>query len=300
MEYRVDVLESVPQAVLRLWWEMRPDRAGADIAAGMRELSAVTRRAGLTACGAVTITYPGESVPDGATRVDLGVPVDLGTALGPRSGAEVLVQPGGLVARTCHRGGYDGLGAAYRALRESLRESGYRPNGPPTEAYLVGPDEVGDPALLVTEIRIPVVPAPALTAYVHTPFAETVPLVERALERHGFEPVAAVDMRSLLDAGAGLPIDERVVLVVCHPGLAGQMIAADPGSGWMSSHIVTVRDTGAGIAIEVADPAVLAEPSDPILREMAGQLRKLLSGALDMLREEGRDRAAGRGAGIRH
>ncbi|WP_067674987.1 GyrI-like domain-containing protein [Nocardia miyunensis] len=284
MEYRVDVYETVPQTMLRLPWQLRPDRLGTDVDAGMRELTTATERAGLIACGAPTITYREDAEPDGNIRIDFAVPVDLGTKLGIRSGAEVIAQPGSLVARTCHRGGYDSLDTAYRALHEWIRESGYRSAGPPTEVYLIAPDEMSDPRRLFTEIRIPVTPVPVLTAHVDRPFDETAEYIRKALERHGFEIVGETDLQALVRNRLGAHIDDYLVFSACHPLLMARAIAADPQAAWLSSAFVVVRADSTGTLVEAGDPTALPQILDgTALSEIARELRHLLVDALDVL-----------------
>jgi effector-binding domain-containing protein len=67
-----------------------------------------------------------------------------------------ITVPGGLVAATVHRGRYEDIGPAYRALAEWIADHGHETAGPPREMYLVGPDQVQDPGALRTEIAWPV------------------------------------------------------------------------------------------------------------------------------------------------
>ncbi|MCX4092447.1 DUF302 domain-containing protein [Nocardia sp. alder85J] len=282
MEYRVAVCEAVPQAVLRVPREVRQDRLGADLAAGMRELVTVAGRTGLVACGSPTITYR-QSVPDGETvEVDFAVPVEPGAALGPRSGAEVIVTPGTLVARTCHRGGYDGLGGAYTALREWLRISGHRPIGPPTEVYLVGPDEVADPKRLLTEIRVPVAPPTAVTVDLDIVFDRAVTLVREALRAAGFEILGEMDLQATMRDELGAPGDRHLVLDACHPRLTASAVAVDPQAGLLLPRAVAIREQDGRVRVEAADPAVLVRATrHDDLQEVADEMRHLLAAALD-------------------
>ncbi|WP_084526490.1 GyrI-like domain-containing protein [Nocardia vaccinii] len=288
MEYRVNVCESTPQTMLRLSWELHRDQIGADIAAGMRELTATTDRVGLTACGAPTITYRKDTEPDGNIEVDFGVPVDLGTTLGPWSGAEVVAEPGSLVARTCHRGGYDHLDTAYRALDEWIRECGYRPAGPPTEVYLVGPEETSDPRRLITEIRIPVVRPAVIGVHVDRSFEETVGLTRQALTGLGFEIVSETDLRALLRDRVGTHIADHLALHAYHPPLTARALAADPQAAWLSSTLVIVRADDVGTLVEAGDPTALPSAFRGIaLSEIADELHRLLTEALGMVHMPG-------------
>jgi len=57
--------------------------------------------------------------------------------------------PAGTVARTVHRGGYDGLGSAHHAVTRWCAEQGLRPAGPRWEVY--GPHR-DDPAEIEIEV----------------------------------------------------------------------------------------------------------------------------------------------------
>ncbi|WP_187683206.1 DUF302 domain-containing protein [Nocardia wallacei] len=285
MEYRIDACETVPQAVLRMPREVRPDRLGEDIAAGMRELTATVRRAGLTACGAPTLTFRDETAPDETAIVDFGVPVEPAPTLGPRSGAEVLVSPGATVARTCHRGGYGSLADAYRALQEWMDAAGYHPVGPATEVYLVGPDEVSDPRRLITEIRIPIAPSPVIAVRVDAPFPDVLERTRKSLRQQGFRILTETDVQGVLRDELSESIEEYRVLVVCSPSLTRRAVRAGSRAGLLLSCSVVVRAVDGAALVEATDPAVLTRAADRgDLRPLADDTRRLLATALDALR----------------
>ncbi|MBF6469725.1 DUF302 domain-containing protein [Nocardia beijingensis] len=288
MEYQVALVESAPETVLRMPRELRPDPSllGEDIAEGMREVSRMVRYAGLTASGAPTITFR-HDVPEGeSVAVEFGVPVEPAPNLGPGSGAQVVVLPGALVARTCHRGSYRDLGAAYQALREWMRDGGYRPIGPPTEAYLIGPDEVTDPRLLLTEIRLPVAPAATVAIHLDAPFEDAVHRTREALRCAGLTVIAEVDLQSTLRERIGEQIEDYSMLVVCDPELTYRALLTDRHAGATFSCGVVVRSAGAGTLVEAADPELLVcVTAQPGLRSLAGDMRRRLAAALGGLRD---------------
>lgn len=287
MQYQVTLVESVPETVLQVPWEIRPSPGllGEDIADGMRELAQITQRAGLTASGVPTITFHQSLPTEEAIVVDFGVPVEPAPHLGPSYGARVVVIPTTLVARTCHRGSYRDLGAAYQALREWMRASGYRPTGPPTEAYLIGPDEVSDPRQLITEVRFPVAPIPAVAVRVDGPFEETMEHTREALRGHGFDVLTEIDVQATLREKLDEHIANYRILAACHPILASRALAADPQAGLLLAMHVVVRSTGTGTLVEAADPALLVLPTaQPALRSVADDTRRLLATVLDTLR----------------
>ncbi|WP_338087599.1 DUF302 domain-containing protein [Nocardia huaxiensis] len=285
MDYRVSSCETAPQTVLRIPLEIRPDLLSEGIVAGMARLSEAAEYAGLTANGAPTITFHRELPSEEAIVVDFGLPVEPAPNLGPRSGAELVIQPPRLVARTCHRGSYRRLDAAYRALREWVHDTGCRPIGPPTEAYLIGPDEVSDPRQLITEIRIPIAPAPAVSAHLDTTFAEAVTRTVEALRQQGFGVLTEVDMQATLREKAGEHIEDYLILGVCHPALAARALAADRQAGLLLPCHVAIRADDTGVLVEAADPEVLAHALyQPDLDPVAAETHRLLVAALTVLR----------------
>ncbi|WP_454197356.1 DUF302 domain-containing protein [Nocardia sp. Marseille-Q1738] len=288
MEYRVALVESAPETVLRVPREIRPNPnlLGEDIVDGMRELTEIAQRAGLTASGAPTITFHQELPATEAIAVDFGVPVEPAPKLGPSSGAEVIVVPGTLVARTCHRGSYRDLGAAYTALREWLHNSGYRTTGPPTEAYLIGPDEVTDPRMLLTEIRLPVAPAPAIAIHLDAPFDVAVRRTRDALRHHGLSVIADVDVQATLREQIGEQIENYLLLGVCDPRLTYRALTADRQAALLLSCTVVVRSVDTGTLVEATDPDLLVRvTTQPALRPVAVDARRLLTATLESLRD---------------
>ncbi|WP_245663291.1 DUF302 domain-containing protein [Nocardia inohanensis] len=285
MEYQVSVCETVPHNVLTVPLEVRPDLLSEGIIGGMRHLSEVAARAGLTANGALSITFHHELPAGDMIVVDFGLPVEPAPKLGPSSGARIVVDTATLVARTCHRGPYQELDGAYRALREWMQANGYRPVGPPTESYLIGPDEVSDPRRLITEIRVPVAPAPAITVHLDAAFPEAVEMTRTALQEHGFGIVTELDMQRTVREKLGEHIEEYVVLGVCNPRLAYRALEVDRQAGLLLPCNVVVRTDETGTLVEAADPEILiAATAMRELRPVGQEARRLLATALDGLR----------------
>jgi len=92
---------------------------------------------------------------DDVPHVEVGVELTQPCPLTGRVVASSL--PGGTVAMTVHRGGYDGLGAAHGAVRTWCRERGRQRAGPWWEVY--GPHR-DDPAEVWTEVYYLLTPAP--------------------------------------------------------------------------------------------------------------------------------------------
>ncbi|WP_280263145.1 DUF302 domain-containing protein [Nocardia abscessus] len=288
MQYQVALVESAPEVVLRVPREIRPNSnlLGEDIAEGMREVTRIVQSAGLTASGAPTITFRQDLPIDEAIVVEFGVPVEPAPNLGPSSGAQVVLMPGTLVARTSHRGSYRDLGAAYQVLRQWLRDAGYQPIGPPTEAYLIGPDEVSDARRLLTEIRLPVAPAPTIEANLDAPFDVAVERTREALRHHGLIVTAEVDMRATLRETIGEYIENYLVVDACDPRLTFRALTSDRQAALVTSCRVVVRSVDDGTVVEAIDPEVPAHvTAGSELPPLAGDVRRRLLAALDSLRD---------------
>lgn len=87
---------------------------------------------------------------------DAGIPV----APGASGDAEKNITAGELcagdVARTIHKGPYDGLREAYAALEKWIAAEGLEMAGAPWEVYLTDPGELPNPEEWLTEILWPV------------------------------------------------------------------------------------------------------------------------------------------------
>jgi uncharacterized protein (DUF302 family) len=201
-------------------------------------------------------------------------------------GARIAGRHARPVARTVHQGDYASLGEAYRALDEWVERHGYRPAGPPTETYLVGPADVADPAGYRTEICLPVIPSIGLTVHLDEDVTTAAQRAREALSEHGFSILWEMDLRSMLRERTGADIEEYLVLGVCAPDLALRTLDADRQAGLLLPCTVAVRDVGDGTAVDVLDPAVLVYAVGlPELDSVASDLRKRLDAVLGTLRQ---------------
>jgi effector-binding domain-containing protein len=169
--YQVLVKELEPTTVVRKRIVTSLARIADEIQSAVRELTDTASASHLEPAGAAEVTYLGDYQPwldtespvraeievcipvagaieRGADRLPIGIP----TGLPDR----VVARPGQLVAHTFHHGPYDHIARAYRALFSWIDSAGYRVAGPPTERYLVGPDQTPKPANYLTEVVIPV------------------------------------------------------------------------------------------------------------------------------------------------
>lgn len=93
---------------------------------------------------------------DSSADVDFEVAVPVGSDFVDMERIKMHRLPGfDKAACVIHRGGYEGVGSAYKAVVTWIETNGYRVAGPPCEIYLHGGPDV-DPSTYVTEIRFPV------------------------------------------------------------------------------------------------------------------------------------------------
>ncbi|MFQ6328663.1 DUF302 domain-containing protein [Nocardia sp. CWNU-33] len=287
MAYRVDVVESTPQTVLELRRTVRADHAGDDIGAGMRALYDVADRIGLVPEGPPSTTYRGNFVPDCATQVDFGLPVAAGPLDGTAEHVTVRRTEPALFARITHQGDYHRIRAAYQALDDGILALNLRPVGPPTEVYLIAPDDAINPRDLLTEIRIPVIAAEQLAIRVQTMFADTVSELRNALADQGFGIITEIDLRAVLQTKLGVRMDNYLILGACNPVLAQRALAADPRVGLLLPCNIVVRTDGAATVVEAVDPNmllngdILHDTDRPQLRAVAREARAALAAALE-------------------
>jgi effector-binding domain-containing protein len=96
----------------------------------------------------VEIGFPVASAPSGLPSLAACGPGEVG----------VSELPGGVAARTVHRGSYDGLPGAYDALHAWIHEQpGYDDGAGPWESYVDDPGSVEDASQIRTEIVWPLV-----------------------------------------------------------------------------------------------------------------------------------------------
>lgn len=154
MPYDITVKEVPAQhaAMVRLRTTTRP--ISQDVGQGYATVGAALDRAGVAIAGPAYLVVTELADDETPGEIELGFPV---TTPFPGDGDVVGAElPGGLVAATVHRGPYDEVGPAYRAVEEWVQEHGHVHTGPPREVYLTTPDQVSDPAQNLTEIQFPI------------------------------------------------------------------------------------------------------------------------------------------------
>ncbi|MFI1460517.1 GyrI-like domain-containing protein [Nocardia carnea] len=279
MRYRVSLGESGPHTVLAVLRTVRTDRAGDDIGNGMAELHELARELRLTPVGPPRTTYHGDFRPGSTTEVEFEVPV---TGPAGDTGTDFTLHHADRqsYAHTYHRGNYAGVGAAYRAIDDWIRDSGRHAVGPPTEIYHVAPDETVAPAELLTEIQVPVTSV-VLAVRVRGFFDTIVGTTHEVLRDQGFEIAGEWDVRKTLTGPSDTRSDGYLIIDAYHPGLAHSMMAAAGRLAPLLPCSVTLRGDRAHTVIETIDPDLLWKQGglaelEPLVPEIRERLELLL------------------------
>lgn len=154
MTYDVRTKEVVPQQVIAIRMHTRLPDLGNEAARAFGELFAHLGRAGAAPVGPPFALYHGAPSEDEQVEVEFCVPVSRPmSGAGRISGRDLA---GGPSAYTLHCGRYDSVGPVHAALQRWIQEHGHECADAPREIYLVGPQQVTDPAELRTEIQWPI------------------------------------------------------------------------------------------------------------------------------------------------
>ncbi len=154
MTYDVRTKEVAPQQIVAIRLRTRLADIGDETGRALGELFAHLGRAGAAPDGPPFALYHGAPGEDEQVDMELCVPVSRPmSGAGRISGREL---GGGPAAYTLHCGSYDAVGPVHAALQGWIQAHGHECAGPPREIYLVGPQQVTDPAQLRTEIQWPI------------------------------------------------------------------------------------------------------------------------------------------------
>jgi uncharacterized protein (DUF302 family) len=108
-----------------------------------------------------------------------------------------------------------------------------------------------------------------------------------ALKAEGFGVITEIDMRATFRDKLGVEFRRYTILGACNPAFAIRALSADPESGLFLPCNVIVYETadGSGSLVSLVDPvAMLGDVSDPLLHEVAGEVRGRLSLVAEALR----------------
>ncbi|WP_405182778.1 DUF302 domain-containing protein [Nocardia sp. NBC_01377] len=289
MSHRITVAQSAPHTRLELRHAVRAEQAGDDIGAGMRQLYELAGRIGLVPTGPPSTTYHGEFGPGHTTEADFGLPVTAGPVDGTTEQITVRRTEPMRFAYVTHHGGYEHIGTAYRDLYDWIGASNLYACGPPTEVYLVAPDEAVHPNDLVTEIRLPVVTRPDLAIRLPATLPKAVTLVRNTLTDKGFTVLTEVDARATFQAGPGTAMQDCRILGAYNAELAHRALELDPRAGLLLSFNIVLRADGETTIIEAVDPLRLVDTEDQAaLAAIARDARSRLVSVIEAVAEYSR------------
>jgi effector-binding domain-containing protein len=155
--YRIEVRDVPEQIVGCIRGRVRTDELDRWIAAAIQELFTRLADQGVRPAGTPFAMMPAPAPNDETLEVAVALPATRRVA--ERGRVEGTVMPACRALVTLHRGPYDELAGAYRALAVMMYEQGIEPIGEPREVYLTNPEEAS-PDDYETEVLWPVdVPA---------------------------------------------------------------------------------------------------------------------------------------------
>lgn len=154
--YEVTVKEVPAQHLAVLRRRVTAHGVGPAVAEGFAVVAGAIGRSGAGFAGPPSLVMTEVVDPDGGGEgeVELAFPTATPFAgLGEVRGEE---RPAHLVATTLHRGPYEEVGPAYRAVEQWVSEHGHAATGAPRELYLNGPQDAPTPADYLTEVQVPI------------------------------------------------------------------------------------------------------------------------------------------------
>jgi len=154
MAYEVHLRETTPQPTAAIRGRAAWSELGPFVGAALMEVARTAGDQGVRFAGPAYAIY--HSAGSTEAKVDLEVGMPVAEPIDPVGRVALSTIPGGVVATTVHRGRYEDVGSAYRALGEWIQKHGHETVGPPREIYLVGPEQVQDPGAFRTEITWPI------------------------------------------------------------------------------------------------------------------------------------------------
>lgn len=152
MAYEVEVREAPPRRVLRRQAHLDASEVGPFLQRTFQELYGLVQRQGLTPAGPPMVVF--EQRMDRAKEANIAVWVPVAPDGEVPGDADVSEVPAATVAVTTHRGPYEGMVDAYRAVDEWIAANGREAVGPIRECYLNGPPEA-KPSEYLTEVEVP-------------------------------------------------------------------------------------------------------------------------------------------------
>ncbi|MCP4964460.1 MAG: MerR family transcriptional regulator [bacterium] len=155
MSYQVEVIEEPSLQVAATRVTTSKSRIANDIGTGFGAIMKAMGRSGVSAAGSPLIVY--HDVIDDEADGDIEICVPIGSKITADASVSARELEGGSMAATVHRGPYDQMPLAYRALTGWIAEHGHEIAGPPREVYLNDPRTVA-PDQLLTRVVFPICP----------------------------------------------------------------------------------------------------------------------------------------------
>ena len=142
MEYPVQVKVAPARLVLARRVTVDAKDLGPTIGQTLGEAYGHLGQAGIAPAGPPVVVFHDRLVDGERWDIEICAPASrVGT---PPSGFEFRELPGGHVVTTIHRGPYEAMEPAYRAMTEWMGEHDYEPAGAPREIYLTDPNTAPD------------------------------------------------------------------------------------------------------------------------------------------------------------
>jgi effector-binding domain-containing protein len=154
MEREVTVKEVAEQAVLSVRFKTTLADIGDSVGQAYGAIFSLMGTTGTRPAGPPFMLYHDEELKEEDMDLEACVPVE-GNAVGGE-GVVARMLSGGRFASTMHTGPYNEIGEAYQALVLWIRENDLESAGPFRDIYLVGPQQVADPADYRTEVVCPI------------------------------------------------------------------------------------------------------------------------------------------------
>jgi effector-binding domain-containing protein len=150
--YQVEVRDVPEQIVGSIRGRVAVAELDPWIATAIQELFTRLAEQGIRPAGTPFAMMP---APNGKEEVEVVVALPAVRRVGDRGRVEGLVVPACRALVTLHRGPYEELTEAYRALAVAMKEQGIEPAAEPREIYLTNPQDVS-PDEYETEVLWPV------------------------------------------------------------------------------------------------------------------------------------------------
>ena len=130
----------------------------------------------------------------------------------------------------------------------------------------------------------------AISATLHTSFADAVSRTREALAQQGFGVLTEIDMKATLEAKLGVDMEPYLILGACNPPLAHRAVTIERQIGLLLPCNVVVRTDPADerrVLVEAMDPQLLVQVTgESALQEVADDVSTKLRAAIATLNDD--------------